>query len=40
MWQLLFGLGIGIYVGTYYDCKNRLDKIIELIQNNVPEKKN
>ena len=39
MWQLLFGFGIGIYVGTYYNCKTRLDKIIEIIQKNIPDKK-
>ena len=32
MWQLLLGFGLGIYVGTYFNCKPTLDNIIENIR--------
>ena len=39
MWQLLLGFGIGVYVGTYFNCKPVIDNIIHNIKNNIPESK-
>ena len=32
MWQYLFGFSTGIYVGTYYECKPTIDKIIKWLE--------
>jgi hypothetical protein len=40
MWQLLLGFGIGVYVGTYFNCKPVIDNIVGNIKKNIPESKN
>lgn len=39
MWQFLVGFGLGLYVGTYYQCKPTLDEIIKNIKTNFPKEK-
>ena len=39
MIQLLLGFCIGVYVGTYYDCKSTLDCIETNIKKFIPKKK-
>ncbi len=34
---MLVGFGIGIYVGTIYDCKPTVTYISTFIKNNIPE---
>ena len=38
---LKIGLGflVGVYVGTYFDCKPHLKKIEKYIQENMPKKR-
>lgn len=33
----MMGFGVGIYVGTKYDCKPTVDYITKLLDNNIPE---
>ena len=39
MWQFLCGLGAGIYVGTYFECKPTIEKVVYLVKTSLPEKK-
>ena len=39
MWQFLCGFGAGVYVGTYFECKPTLEKIVALAKSTIPEKK-
>jgi len=39
MWQFITGFGIGVYVGTYYECKPTLEYIRKLITEQVPKKR-
>ncbi len=39
MWRFFLGLSLGIYCGTYYDCKPVVNNITEYIKKNLPEKK-
>ena len=39
MYQFFIGLGLGIYVGTYYDCKPVMKTLGEHIKNYLPPKK-
>jgi hypothetical protein len=39
MLQLILMFGVGIYFGTYYNCKPHIEKIIKTIKNNMPESK-
>ena len=36
MWQFIMGFGVGVYVGTKYDCKPRINFVRTCIKNNVP----
>jgi len=40
MWHFLLGFGVGIYLGTYYNCKPQLDNFVKLINKSFPERKN
>lgn len=40
MWQFFTGFSVGVYVGTYYDCKPILLYVYDTIKSNLPEKKN
>ena len=37
MWKFIVGFGMGLYVGTYYQCKTQLDNIIKIIKLNIPQ---
>ena len=39
MWQLLLGFGLGIYVGTYFNCKPTIEKLETNIRKNIPDPK-
>jgi hypothetical protein len=39
MWQVLCGFGAGVYVGTYFECKPTILKIISFAKSSIPEKK-
>lgn len=39
MWQFVAGFSIGVYVGTYYDCKPALEFVFEQLKTNIPEKR-
>ena len=39
MWQFLFGFTLGVYAGTYYNCKPTLDLILKTIKENIPDEK-
>jgi len=40
MWYFICGFGVGMYVGTYYNCKPVLDKVTQMVKENMsPEKK-
>jgi hypothetical protein len=39
MWQFLCGFGAGIYVGTYFECKPTIEKVIFMVKTSLPEKK-
>ena len=39
MLYFIIGVGFGIYIGTYYNCKPTLDVIIKNIKKGIPEKK-
>jgi len=36
MWQFIMGFGVGIYVGTKYDCKPSILFVKNCIKNNLP----
>jgi hypothetical protein len=40
MWQILLGLGIGVYIGTYYNCKPVLLKVGDIFTRNFPPRDN
>jgi len=37
MWQLMMGFGLGVYVGTVYDCKPTVTFITTCLKNNIPK---
>ena len=37
MWQIVTGIGIGVYIGTYYNCRPTLEFIAHTIKSNFPE---
>lgn len=39
MWHFLCGFGVGVYVGTYYNCKPPLEAISKFMKENLPPKK-
>ena len=39
MLQFILGFSIGIYIGTYYNCKPQIENIIKTIKNNIPDTK-
>ena len=42
MFPFIFGFGLGVFVGTNYDCKPHVDKItliIKEISKNLPKEK-
>jgi hypothetical protein len=40
MWKFLAGFSMGLYTGTYYECKPIIDKFINIIKENMPNEKN
>ena len=39
MWQFICGFCGGIYVGTYFECKPTLEKVVHFVKTSLPEKK-
>jgi len=39
MWHFCLGFGVGVYIGTYYDCKPYLDRINEWAKQQMPPRK-
>ena len=39
MWQFLIGLGVGVYIGSFYNCKPQINNLIKIIKKNIPEQK-
>ena len=39
MWQFVAGFSIGVYVGTYYECKPTLEYIRKCIAEQIPNKR-
>ena len=37
MWQFLMGFGVGVYVGTKYDCKPTIGFVKKCIKDNIPK---
>ena len=40
MWKFLAGFTVGLYAGTYYQCKPIIDKLVTIIKDNMPKEKN
>ena len=38
MFQFLFGVTLGVWLGTKYDCKPYIDMIAKLIAENTPKR--
>ena len=38
MWQFITGFSLGVYVGTFYDCKPALEYIRKTIKEHIPER--
>lgn len=39
MWYFICGFSVGVYVGTYYNCRPALDKVTQLVKDNMPPEK-
>ena len=39
MWQFICGFCGGIYVGTYFECKPTLEKVVDFVKTSIPDKK-
>lgn len=39
MWQFICGFCGGIYVGTYFECKPTLEKVVAFVKTSIPDKK-
>ena len=39
MFQFLFGVTLGVWIGTKYDCKPYVDMIAKLIAENTPKER-
>lgn len=39
MYRFLAGFAIGVYVGTFYDCKPSINKVMKFLRDNAPEEK-
>lgn len=39
MWQFLTGFGLGVYVGTFYDCRPAIKAVQILLKDNMPKEK-
>ena len=37
--KFFFGFALGIYIGTYYNCKPIIEKIKKTIKENIPSEK-
>lgn len=36
MWKFIAGFGIGVYIGTYYECKPVIIRIKKFVKDNFP----
>ena len=32
MWQMLCGFSLGIYIGTYYNCKPMIEQVVLMVK--------
>ena len=39
MWRFIAGFSAGLYIGTYYECKPLISRIISDIKKNLPKEK-
>lgn len=39
MWKFLIGLGIGVYIGSFYNCKPQINNLIKILKNREPNEK-
>jgi len=39
MWCYLLSFTIGIYVGTYFNCKPTIERISKFVKENLPDEK-
>ena len=39
MWQFALGFSVGVYVGTYYDCKPMIKRTVDCIKHWKPEER-
>ncbi len=39
MWQIITGFAVGIYVGTYYDCKPTMLLVQQIIKDKFPRER-
>ena len=39
MWQFISGFGLGIYVGSYYDCKPVINTLSVIVKENFPKER-
>ena len=37
--KFIIGVGLGIYIGTYYNCKPLIEKLKKTIKDNMPSEK-
>ena len=37
MWQFLAGFGMGVYIGTIYDCKPTVSFVRDCLKKTIPE---
>lgn len=40
MWQFLTGFSLGVYVGTFYDCRPAIKAVQIILRENMPKEKN
>ena len=36
MWRFVAGLGVGVYIGTYYECKPTITRVKRFVMDNFP----
>lgn len=39
MWQFITGFSLGVYVGSYYDCRPAIKSVQTILSDNMPKKK-
>jgi hypothetical protein len=39
MYRFIAGFAVGVYVGTFYDCKPTIARIMDFLRDNAPKEK-